>query len=97
MAIACLTVTASAQEVSTVPAGGSGNRLFGTRDPSDRNGAGDLNAFNIEALLDLLFGPDPHFCDRYTGDGDAFDIELFLNCLFPLVVSGGRRRAPNGG
>jgi hypothetical protein len=49
---------------------------------------GDINAFDIEPFLDLLFGPGTP-CDTCTGDTngdgviDAFDIEPFLACLFP--------------
>ena len=57
-------------------------------DPCDMNCDGDINAFDIEPFLDLLFGgADP--CAPCTGDAnsdgnvDAFDIEPFLECLFP--------------
>ena len=57
-------------------------------DPCDMNCDGDVNAFDIEPFLDLLFnGGTP--CDTCTGDAnadgniDAFDIEPFLECLFP--------------
>jgi hypothetical protein len=57
--------------------------------PCDMNCDGDVNAFDIEPFLDLLFGPNPDPCDTCTGDAngdgtvDAFDVEPFLNCLFP--------------
>ena len=60
-----------------------------TCDPCDMNCDGEVNAFDIEPFLDLLFGPNPQPCDTCTGDVngdgsiDAFDIEPFLNCLFP--------------
>ncbi len=54
----------------------------------DMNCDGSIDAFDIDAFLDLLFrGGRP--CDICTGDVngdgvvDAFDIEPFLNCLFP--------------
>ena len=57
-------------------------------DPCDMNCDGDVNAFDIEPFLDILFaGLVP--CDVCTGDVngdgriDAFDIEPFLECLFP--------------
>ncbi len=49
---------------------------------------GDVNAFDIEPFLDLLFDPKARPCDTCTGDVnadgniDALDIEPFLNCLF---------------
>jgi hypothetical protein len=60
-------------------------------DPCDMNCDGDINAFDIEPFLELLFGPDPTPCDPggctgdVNGDGvvNAFDIEPFLECLFP--------------
>jgi hypothetical protein len=59
--------------------------------PCDMNCDGDINAFDIDPFLDLLFGPDPTPCDPagctgdVNGDGvvDEFDIEPFLECLFP--------------
>ncbi len=57
-------------------------------DPCDMNCDGEVNAFDIEPFLDLLFGPGPP-CNTCTGDVngdgviDAFDIEPFLECLFP--------------
>ena len=68
--------------------------LFGTCDPCDMNCDGDIDAFDIEPFLDLLFGGEdpccgvrgePPFTGDADGDGDidAFDIEPFLNCLFP--------------
>ena len=57
-------------------------------DPCDMNCDGDIDAFDIEPFLGLLFGQDPP-CDVCTGDADgdgdidAFDIEPFLACLFP--------------
>ena len=57
-------------------------------DPCDMNCDGEINAFDIEPFLDLLFnGGVP--CNTCTGDvnGDgivsAFDIEGCINCLFP--------------
>ncbi len=58
-------------------------------DPCDMDCDGDINAFDIEPFLTLLFDPNPDPCDECTGDVDgngvidAFDIEPFLNCLFP--------------
>ena len=49
---------------------------------------GEVDAFDIEPFLDILFGGGGR-CDSCTGDAnddgnvDAFDIEPFLNCLFP--------------
>ena len=57
-------------------------------DPCDMNCDSEVNAFDIEPFLDLLFNePDP-CCEGVgdvNGDGriDAFDIEPFLECLFP--------------
>jgi hypothetical protein len=57
-------------------------------DPCDMNCDGSIDAFDIEAFLDLLFGGGRP-CDECTGDVnadgviDAFDIEPFLECLFP--------------
>ena len=57
-------------------------------DPCDMNCDGDINAFDIEPFLDLLFGPGKP-CAPCTGDANAdgqinaFDIEPFLACLFP--------------
>ena len=57
-------------------------------DPCDMNCDGDVNAFDIEPFLDLLFGGGEP-CSSCTGDTngdgavDAFDIEPFLSCLFP--------------
>jgi hypothetical protein len=57
-------------------------------DPCDMDCDGNVNAFDIEPFLGILFGGDPR-CDSCTGDVnddgvvDAFDIEPFLNCLFP--------------
>ena len=57
-------------------------------DPCDMDCDGDVDAFDIEPFLALLFnGGVP--CDTCTGDTDgdgdidAFDIEPFLSCLFP--------------
>ncbi len=57
-------------------------------DPCDMNCDGDVDAFDIEPFLALLFeGAEP--CDTCTGDVngdgkiDAMDIEPFLECLFP--------------
>ena len=58
-------------------------------DPCDMNCDGEVNAFDIEPFLDLLFSPNAPPCDTCTGDVDgngvidAFDIEPFLECLFP--------------
>ncbi len=57
-------------------------------DPCDMNCDGNINAFDIEPFLDLLFGPGPPCAPcpgDVNGDGtiDAFDIEPFLECLFP--------------
>ena len=54
----------------------------------DMNCDGDVNAFDIESFLELLFGggePCQACTGDVNGDGqiDAFDIEPFLNCLFP--------------
>ena len=60
----------------------------GDCDPCDMNCDGEVNAFDIEPFLDLLFGPGEP-CAPCTGDVngdgkvDAFDIEPFLECLFP--------------
>ena len=57
-------------------------------DACDMNCDGDVDAFDIEPFLGILFGGDPP-CGPCTGDVnedgdvDAFDIEPFLNCLFP--------------
>ncbi len=57
-------------------------------DPCDMNCDAQVNAFDIEPSLDLLFnGGVP--CNTCTGDVNAdgninaFDIEPFLKCLFP--------------
>ena len=57
-------------------------------DPCDMNCDGDVNAFDIEPFLDLLFShelPCNVCAGDLNGDGavNAFDIEPFLNCLFP--------------
>ena len=58
-------------------------------DPCDMNCDGDINAFDIEPFLDLLFDPNAKPCNTCTGDVNAdgninaFDIEPFLECLFP--------------
>jgi hypothetical protein len=63
--------------------------VVGGCDPCDMNCDGDVNAFDIEPFLDLLFDPKAVPCDICTGDVnadgviDAFDIEPFLACLFP--------------
>ena len=56
---------------------------------------GEVNAFDIEPFLTLLFDPNVDPCCGVRGqlgstgdvncDGriDAFDIEPFLDCLFP--------------
>ena len=54
----------------------------------DMNCDGEINAFDIEPFLDLLFGGGEP-CNTCTGAAngagelDAFDIEPCLNCLFP--------------
>ena len=56
-------------------------------DPCDMNCDEEINAFDIEPFLELLFGGGER-CAPCTGDvnGDdeinAFDIEPFLECLF---------------
>ncbi len=63
-------------------------------DPCDMDCSGEINAFDIEPFLDLLFGGGepccgtrgvPPFTGDVNGDGviDAFDIEPFMDCLFP--------------
>ena len=57
-------------------------------DACDMDCDGEINAFDIEPFLDLLFGGGIpcNFCTGETnGDGvvNAFDIEPFLECLFP--------------
>ena len=58
-------------------------------DPCDMDCDGQVNAFDIEPFLCLLFDANCMPCDTCTGDVDgngvvdAFDIEPFLNCLFP--------------
>ena len=57
-------------------------------DPCDMNCDGQVNAFDVEPFLDLLFGggePCNSCTGDVSGDGnvDAFDIEPFLSCLFP--------------
>jgi hypothetical protein len=49
---------------------------------------GQVNGFDVEPFLGLLFDGDPPCADctgDVNGDGtlDAFDIEPFLVCLFP--------------
>ena len=62
---------------------------IGECDPCDMNCDGNINAFDIEPFLELLFSPKPMPCCEGVGDvnGDglvnAFDIEPFLSCLFP--------------
>ena len=57
-------------------------------EPCDMNCDGQIDAFDIEPFLGILFNGDTP-CDACTGDvnGDAninaFDIEPFLECLFP--------------
>ena len=78
-----------------VPGGPGGSAIvdmgayeFQVCHPCDMNCDGDINAFDIEPFLDLLFGPGKP-CAPCTGDVDgngdinAFDIEPFLECLFP--------------
>jgi hypothetical protein len=56
-------------------------------DPCDANCDSDVNAFDIEPFIDVVFnGAQPCglcACD-VNGDGrrDAFDIEPFIDCLF---------------
>lgn len=57
------------------------------KDNCDVDCSGNVDAFDIEPFLELLFGePDP--CCEGAGDADgngtvdAFDIEPFLTCLF---------------
>jgi hypothetical protein len=56
-------------------------------EPCDMNCDGEINAFDIEPFLALLFEPmGCSWCAGDTnGDGriDAFDVEPFMNCLFP--------------
>ena len=64
-------------------------------DPCDMDCDGDIDAFDIEPFLALLFDENlppccgtrgsPPFTGDTDGDGDidAFDIEPFLACLFP--------------
>lgn len=68
--------------------GVDGLLAFDSCDPCDMNCDGQVNAFDIEAFLGLLFdGELP--CGPCSGDVntdgviDAFDIEPFLACLFP--------------
>ncbi len=57
-------------------------------DACDMNCDGDVDAFDIEPFLGILFGGGQP-CGPCTGDVnedgnvDAFDIEPLLNCLFP--------------
>ena len=57
-------------------------------EPCDMDCDGDVDAFDIEPFLGILFGGDEP-CLPCTGDADgdgdvdAFDIEPFLECLFP--------------
>lgn len=57
-------------------------------DPCDTDCDGDVDAFDIEPFLELLFGGGQP-CGICSGDVDgngvidAFDIEPFLECLFP--------------
>ena len=61
---------------------------FSDCDPCDMNCDGEVNAFDIEPFLDMLFG-DRDRCFTCTGDTnddgliDAFDIEQFISCLSP--------------
>ena len=63
-------------------------RHGGGCDPCDMDCDGDVDAFDIEPFLGILFGGDEP-CLPCTGDADgdgdvdAFDIEPFLECLFP--------------
>ena len=56
-------------------------------DPCDMDCNGQINAFDIDPFLELLFGGGEP-CGPCTGDAngdgnvDAFDIEPFLTCLF---------------
>ena len=57
-------------------------------DACDMNCDGEINSFDIEPFLDLLFDPGAMPCRTCTGDAngdgqvDAFDIEPFMECLF---------------
>ena len=68
-------------------AGESGTIVGDECDACDMNCDGEVDAFDIEPFLDLLFGPGKP-CGECTGDVngdgdiDAFDIEPFLECLF---------------
>ncbi len=98
VAVALLALLALAQFRDVVPLSPAGidakakggNWLFGTSCvPCDMNCDDDINSFDIEPFLDLLFDPKAKPCDTCTGDVDgngdinAFDIEPFLECLFP--------------
>ena len=67
----------------------SAKMAYVIRSQGDLDGDGNINAFDIEPFLDLLFGQNPDPCNTCTGDANAdgdinaFDIEPFLNCLFP--------------
>ena len=74
--------------------GGGGPSYLGdtwelrTSSPCDMNCDGDINAFDIEPFLGIVFdGDDP--CRPCNGDAngdgtvDGVDIEPFLDCLFP--------------
>jgi hypothetical protein len=71
-------------------AGGPGAYLawFSGCDGCDMDCDGDIDGFDIEPFLELLFGKGEP-CAPCTGDVNAdgnideFDIEPFLNCLFP--------------
>ena len=81
--------------ITTVTAAFTAEAVYGaTCNACDMDCSGDVDAFDIEPFLDLLFkGTDPCCGERgqsgstgdTDGDGDidAFDIEPFLDCLFP--------------
>lgn len=58
-------------------------------EPCDVNCDLEINAFDIEPLIMLFFDPNYTPCSDCTGDvnrdgrHDVFDIEPFLECLFP--------------
>lgn len=78
-----------------VGATGLGDGLLGLApepsacEPCDVNCDGEINAFDIEPFLYLLFEPCDFCCSPCNGDAnrdgvvDVFDIEPFLECLFP--------------
>ncbi len=58
-------------------------------EPCDMNCDGEINSFDIEPFLELLFDKKAEPCAPCTGDVNddgeinSFDIEPFLDCLFP--------------